>query len=102
MKRDVKISGTLYEVRDLDILEDLRDLLYKNKDFMSLDKRCDNILMVSVNHYIRFVRGKGFEQLGKGISVMVKPVRVPGVTVDQGNRWKRSEIIKQSEAMKNS
>lgn len=67
------------KLQDLDILEDLRDLLYKNKDFMGLDKRGDNMYTVGVNHYIRFVSGKGFEQLGKEISVMDKPISFPGL-----------------------
>lgn len=90
-----KISESIYEIKDLSELEIIKEYLYTNPDFVSLDKRGHQMYSAGFNNYYRFASGDVFYNLNENIILMdivvPKSERQAAVT----SYWKRSSIIKQ-------
>ena len=90
------ISNVLYEVLDLNSLEDLYRILLSDPEFVAMNKRGHQMYSAGVNNYLRFARGDDFERIGLQLSIMDEPIQIPKlITGKKETRWKRSEIIKQ-------
>ena len=88
------IEESIYEIVDLDQLKSVRDILYSDPDFISLDTRGQRMYSCGLNNYIRFASGEDFQKLkGKIQKMDVALEPEPPIIIEQ-QVWKRSNILR--------
>ena len=89
------IKDSVFEVRSIENLEELKNILISDEKFTSMDKRGHQMYTAGLNNYLRFAQGEEFEKIGNSAALLDKPMQVPdqlNESTDSG--WRRSEIIK--------
>ncbi len=90
-----RIKASIYEIRDIDELEIIREYLYNEPDFIELDERGHRMYSAGFNNYYKFAMGEGFHDINHDIQIMDIEVPVGEVLITENRTWKRSTIIKQ-------
>lgn len=89
-----KLQQTVYEIQDIEILENVKKDLYADMDFKALDKRGHQMYTAGFNNYYKFASGGGFTNMHQGISIMDTEIPVDNARNINQTVWKRSSIIK--------
>lgn len=88
------IQESIFEIEDIDELEEIRLFLNNDPDFVALDKRGHQMYSSGLNNYIRFAEGDDFQKNSQDLIVL--DIEVP--TINQTERrlltYSRSSIIK--------
>lgn len=94
LKRENKINQTIYEILDIDELEELRTFLYQNTEFMEQNQRGHRMYSAGLNNYLDFANGEELAESKNNLSAL--DVAMPITQKDIRNRvvWRRSSIIK--------
>lgn len=98
LKRDI------YEVMDLQELASLREILYKDPDFMAFNKQGHQMYSAGLNNYFRFASGEFIEQENVDAKEMDMPLEKTGFNdtpekpslsyIATSKHWKRSPILR--------
>lgn len=98
LKRDI------YEVMDLKELSALKEILYKDPDFINLNKQGHQMYSAGLNNYFRFASGEFIEQehvTAREMDIPMAPdalIDTPekpsGTYVAKSKHWKRSSILR--------
>lgn len=88
------IERNIYEVTDLIHLENLKEILYKDQDFIELNTRGKRMYSAGFNNYLRFARGEDFETIAQDISKLDIPVAAEEPIVIERTVRKRSNILR--------
>jgi len=98
LKRDI------YEVMDLQELASLREILYKDPDFMAFNKQGHQMYSAGLNNYFRFACGEFIEQENVDAKEMDMPLEKAGFNdtpekpslsyIAASKHWKRSSILR--------
>lgn len=89
-----KLQQTVYEIQDIEELDDLRTFLYADLDFVPLDKRGHQMYSAGFNNYYKFASGQMFANMHLQIASMDIEIPVSGKRNVCQCVWKRSSIIK--------
>lgn len=89
-----KLKKTVYEVKDIGELEYIKQYLYSDLEFLTLDQRGHRMYSAGFNNYYRFACGKEFAGIHDRISIMDTEMPVAEVKVQSVKVQKRSSIIK--------
>lgn len=89
-----KLHQMIYEIQDIEELDDLRTYLYADVDFMALDKRGHQMYSAGFNNYYKFASGELFADMHQQIINMDIEIPVAGKNSVSQTVWKRSAIIK--------
>ena len=92
--RKNKLQQSIYEIQDIGDLEVLRDYLYSDVDFVTLDKRVHQMYSAGLNNYYKFACGEGFADVYNQISLLDTEVPIPKRKNTLQTTWRRSSIIK--------
>lgn len=88
------LEESIYEIKDLGQLEVIKTYLYKDDDFIALDKRGHQMYSAGLNNYYRFASGLGFSNIHEQIEIMDQAVPVGDKKIVTSESWSRSSIIK--------
>lgn len=89
------LKDSLYEVLNVDDLEQYVNLLLTDEEFVSMNKRGHQMYTAGLNNYIRFAKGEEFEKIGDLVRLLDKPVLIPNeLKCTSKPKWVRSEIVK--------
>ena len=88
------VSTSIYEIEEMDELEEIRSYLYRQTDFLEKDERGNRMYSSGLNNYIRFAEGEEFKSAGRQVKCLdiVVPVGNLGTAIVAS--WKRNGIIK--------
>ena len=89
-----KICDSIYEVRDINELNVLKEYLYSEPDFISLDERGHRMYSAGFNNYFKFASGDGFSGVENDMRVMDIEISKRERNTIVVEYWKRSSIIK--------
>ena len=89
-----KICDSIYEVRDINELNVLKEYLYSEPDFISLDERGHRMYSAGLNNYFKFASGDGFSGVENDMRVMDIEISKRERNTIVVEYWKRSSIIK--------
>ncbi len=89
-----KLHQVVYELEDIEELDDLRTYLYADVDFMALDKRGHQMYSAGFNNYYKFASGELFADMYQRITNLDIEIPVAGKNSVRQTVWKRSAIIK--------
>ncbi len=90
-----KLEKSIYEISNIETLESLRDFLYKDPDFIALDKKGHQMYSAGFNHYLEFASGNDLKIVPEKINKMDVAIPVKGKTTDTVQNWERSGIVKE-------
>ena len=89
-----KIENNIYEVTNLKDLTDLREELFKDRDFIELDTTGHRMYSIGLNHYYNFATGdKWFAEKGD-IKKLDIPLNPEEPSIIQQKVWPRSDILR--------
>lgn len=89
-----QIKSSLYEIMNLENLQEIRDNLYKDRIFISKDERGHRMYSAALNNYFRFASGETFLAIHNEIPVMDIAIPVTDKSIQIIETSKRSSIIK--------
>lgn len=89
-----KICDSIYDVRDINELNILKEYLYSEPDFISLDERGHRMYSAGLNNYYKFANGDVFSGVDNDISIMDIEMTKREQNTTCIEYWKRSSIIK--------
>lgn len=88
------VKRDIYEIHDLVQLEQVRDILYADAEFIELNERGRRMYSAGLNNYCRFAAGAGFQEAKDKILLLDVPIESePSIDVER-KVWKRSDIIR--------
>lgn len=89
-----KIQETVYEIKDLNELQIVKEYIFQDPEFVALDTRGNRMYSAGMNNYMRFATGE--ELYGKQEEMTVMDIELPvgKKIVVQREEWNRSAIIK--------
>lgn len=91
---DDKVTESIYEITDLDVLENVKEYLNSNPEFVALDKRGHSMYSAGFNNYFRFASGEDFKNIKGSLTLLDTEAPVSEMTTREINARKRSSIIK--------
>lgn len=94
LKRENKIHQTIYEVLDIEELEELRNFLYQNKEFMEQNQRGHRMYSAGLNNYLDFANGEEFVKSKINLSALDTAMPIAQKNILNQTVWKRSSIIR--------
>lgn len=94
LKEKGLVEKDIYEISDLDRLHMVREVLYKDQDFISSNERGRRMYSAGLNNYCRFAEGEGFEQIQKEMKILDVPIEPEKAIVVEQVIWKRSGILR--------
>lgn len=89
-----KIESSIYEIKDIGQLEIIREFLYNDPEFITLNARGHQMYSAGFNNYFKFAMGEEFEAAGKTIKLLDVEVAASQPMVKESTSWGRSSIIK--------
>lgn len=89
-----KISSSIYEIKNMDELQIVREYLYNDPEFVAKNTRGHNMYSVGFNHYCEFANGENFQMIKWEFGNMDIEVPVGVQVLSESNSWARSGIIK--------
>ena len=89
-----KVESSVYEVKDIEDLEIIKDYLYHEPQFIDLDERGHRMYSAALNNYLKFAMGKDFSEIKDKVILLDGEILVGEKETTSSVRWKRSGIIK--------
>lgn len=89
-----QIKSSLYEIMNLENLQEIRDNLYQDHIFVSKDERGHRMYSAALNNYFRFASGETFLTIHNEMPVMDIAIPTPDKSMQIIETSKRSSIIK--------
>lgn len=89
-----KIESSIYEIKDIGQLEIIREFLYNDPEFVTINTRGHQMYSAGFNNYFRFAMGDEFETIGETIKLLDVEVGVSEPVIRENISWGRSSIIK--------
>ncbi|WP_432647460.1 HNH endonuclease [Mitsuokella sp.] len=96
LKEKHLIRDSIYEVTDLKVLHDLRDILLQDADFVALDRRGNRMYTAGFNNYLRFAEGQSFAELhdrAGALDIPMPPIAEEPRTYEV-HHFMRSDILR--------
>lgn len=94
MKEKGWIVEDIYEITDLDYLNNLRELLYQDPDFVALNDRGNHMYSVGLNHYCNFASGADLLNTKEQIAKLDVPIKSDEPIIIQQTVYRRSNILR--------
>ena len=100
LKKKKLLKNDIYEVMDLQELDTLREVLYKDVDFIVLNKQGHQMYSSGLNNYFRFASGEFIAKENVTVTEMDVPVichspkDMPEEYISKSKYWKRSSILR--------
>lgn len=88
------VKRDIYEIHDLVQLEQVRDILYADTEFIELNERGRRMYSAGLNNYCRFAAGAGFQEAKDRILLLDIPIEPEEAMSVEQKMWKRSNIIR--------
>lgn len=88
------IDKNIYEIKDIDHLHSVRDILYSDDDFVSMNKRGNHMYTAGMNNYCKFAAGEGLGSVSEKIATLDMPLNPEGILTVERNLPKRSNILR--------
>ena len=89
-----EIQDSIYEIRDLNILKKMREILKADPDFIELDTRGNRMYSAGLNRYIEFASGVDFEAIDMDVVKLDTPLMPDKPVKVEQTVWKRSNILR--------
>ena len=99
LTRNNLISDSIFTVTQPKELDDLKNILSFDPEFIELDKRGHQMYSAGMKNYIRFINATDFDHIGDKVKLMDEPVQVPAVKTTEHDTWQRSAIIRKQVLM---
>ncbi|KAF5045273.1 hypothetical protein DSECCO2_482980 [anaerobic digester metagenome] len=94
LKEKALIHNNIYEITDLEKLAEMKEILNSDPDFISLNKRGNQMYSAGLNNYYRFACGVDFLNLQHKITQFDIPMSPDKPIVIEQYIWKRSNILR--------
>lgn len=94
-----KVNESIFEVNEINDLEEIKKYLFAQQDFMEKDKRGNQMYSAGLNNYIRFAKGEVFSDVKDAGAMMDIEVPLPDKTTVKIEHWSRNGIIKKQTIM---
>lgn len=92
--KDKKIVITdIYEIDSLNQLNNIREILYKDPEFIKINTKGNRMYSAGLNNYIKFASGENFHAIRDNIFLLDIPME-PELCSRESSEWKRSKIIR--------
>lgn len=88
------VENNIYEIKDINHLYSVRDILYSDDDFVSMNKRGNHMYTAGLNNYCRFAAGEGLDSASERIITLDMPLDPEGTMIVERNLPKRSNILR--------
>lgn len=94
LKEKGLVENSIYEIGDIERLEFVKSILYKDPDFIEANERGRRMYSSGLNNYCRFAVGEDFNKAQDKILLMDVPVQPAQSLVINQETWKRSGILR--------
>lgn len=91
--KENKIQKTLYEIKDMDELEKIKEFLYHDNDFMIQNQRGNRMYSAGLNNYLEFAKGENFVDIKNNSICLDIEMPIENPKEYAHKTWKRSSII---------
>ena len=88
------IETDIYEIMDIETLNNVREILFADPDFKEMDTRGRRMYSAGLNNYYRFVSGEGFKGAIDQIGKLDMPVLPEEPQIIEQIVYKRSNILR--------
>ena len=88
------VENDIYEIRDLDTLYLVKEVLDNDADYVELNSRGNQMYSAGLKNYFRFAEGKEFFLQDHSIDKMDMPVEKEDPVIVEQKIWKRSDILR--------
>lgn len=94
LKEKGLIKENIYEVKDLEQLHALRDILYADPDFTEMNERGRRMYSAGLNNYCKFASGEELLMTKESVEKMDIPLMPEEPIIVEQTVWKRSNILR--------
>lgn len=94
LKNKGLVSTDIYEIKDLDYLSQVRNILFADPDFIDLDNRGRRMYSNGLKHYISFASCEDFSTIADRVTEFDTPITPLEATNVEQKIWKRSGILR--------
>ncbi len=94
LKEKNLVKMDIYEIKDLQQLLQIREVLFSDLDFIELDRRGNQMYSSGLNNYCRFAQGGDFQKAKEKILLLDAPMEPTQSATIERNTWKRSDIMR--------
>lgn len=88
------VEENIYEIKELEQLFAVRNILNADEDFINLNKRGNNMYTAGLNNYCKFAEGEGFNLVKEKVTQLDIPLEPESPSVIEQIVHKRSSIIR--------
>lgn len=88
------VENDIYEIRDLNTLHSVREVLFNDADFVEMNRRGNQMYSAGLNNYCRFADGNDFSLHTHSIDKMDVPVEKEDPIIVEQKIWRRSDILR--------
>lgn len=88
------VEQDIYEISDIETLDQVRSVLYEDSDFIALNERGKRMYSSGLNNYYRFAVGEGFHEIKSKMSALDVPIAPEEATIVKQSVYKRSGILR--------
>lgn len=88
------IKDNIYEIDNLDVLEQYRQILMADEEFVALNKRGNHMYTAGLQNYMTFAKGMNFSALKEEVEKFDVPVPKTEKVVVEREAYKRSNIVR--------
>lgn len=88
------VEYSIYEIGDIERLDFVRTILYKDPDFIEANERGRRMYSAGLNNYYRFASGENFNKAHDKILLLDVPMQPSQTLVIEREAWKRSGILR--------
>lgn len=94
LKEKGLVTQDIYEIADLERLKIVREVLFADPDFVSINDRGKRMYSAGLNNYCKFAAGEGFNEVQIKMFALDVPVAPEEAIVVEKSVWKRSGILR--------
>lgn len=94
LKEKNLVKRDIYEIGDLRQLLEIREILFRDSEFIELNERGKRMYSAGLNNYCRFASGQEFQKAREKIIFLDIPVEPESAIMLEKNIWKRSGIMR--------
>lgn len=88
------INEDIYEISSLDYLDQCRQILMEDEEFVALNTRGNHMYTAGLKNYIAFAHGMDFSALKDDVKKFDEPVAKPEKATKEVEGYKRSNIVR--------
>lgn len=94
LKKKGLVKENIYEIGDLEQLNQIREILFQDPDFIEINTRGRRMYSSGLNNYLRFASGTDLQAISEKLHSLDIPIDSQETVLIQHEVWKRSGIIK--------